>query len=339
MKPESLASEDPPKGTIASVVPVPRKSSNANDKYSYAYVPVPTQISAHTTCSGDATLLSAALDSFLQEGNCESLVQFPKLLASASASSSCGSSTFLQHLLDEDPTKAKAFTSHTVGNLLHQVEGIRSAALGVLLDLSSTPSPQAAPEDYYGRPPPRWSDLLVDEEPALIPTLLNFLSDAKDADNSVFIIAKNPRDLFLGDRATYGLPGEVEPSISSDSSYMPSASRCQLVYSQWFCTPSLLGGGDDNEMSHVTFTILARTVSSTLPKGDTGSSHSSGSNDPLEFDMSDSEVPSSNHTSTTDHGYAYGQCFEIVVCALGCFRRRLDDEFGLGAKGSLLYFK
>jgi hypothetical protein len=142
----------------------------------------PTEIEAS---SEDTKVLSAALESFLQEGNCENLVQVQKVLASAASSGSA--STFLQHLVKEDPIKARAFTSCTVRHLGNHDEGIRTAALAVLLELSSTPSPQTTPEDYYGRPPPRWSDLLVDE-PTLIPNLIPFLSDAKYVENSVFII-------------------------------------------------------------------------------------------------------------------------------------------------------
>jgi hypothetical protein len=132
-------------------------------------------------------VLSAALDSFLREGNGENLVRLQRVLASAvSTSASTISGDFLQRLITEDPAKASAFISHTVRHLVHQDEGIRSAALQVLLELSSTPSQTAAaPEDYYGRPPPRWSDLLV-EEPTniLIPTLISFISNSNANSNA-----------------------------------------------------------------------------------------------------------------------------------------------------------
>jgi hypothetical protein len=136
--------------------------------------------------SQEITALSAALDSFLQEGNGENLVQIQQVLASASATS-----IFLQRLITEDPAKASAFISQTVRHLVHQEEGIQSAALAVLLEISSTPSPVTAPEDYYGRPPPRWSDLLVDEPTGtLIPTLISFLSNSNTAtvEHAVWII-------------------------------------------------------------------------------------------------------------------------------------------------------
>lgn len=151
--------------------------------------PTQTQTAGNSNSGhGDAKDLPVALESFLQEASCEHLVQFQKALASASASlSSSGGAAFLQRLIQEDPVKAKGLTSHTVRHLLNQDEGIRSATLAILLDLTSTPSPQMAPEDYYGRPPPRWSDLLVDE-PTLIPTLISFLSDTRFLENSTFII-------------------------------------------------------------------------------------------------------------------------------------------------------
>ena len=124
--------------------------------------------------SPDITVLSTALGSFLQEGNGENLVQLQQMLAAASYTS-----TFLQRLITEDPSKASAFISHTLRHLVHQDEGIRLAALSVLLELSSTPYPVTAPEVYYGRPPPRWSDLLVEEPTGiLIPTLLSFISNS-----------------------------------------------------------------------------------------------------------------------------------------------------------------
>ena len=107
--------------------------------------------------------------------------------AAAAAAGTTTATDFLQRLLDEEQAKARALVSNLIDSVQQShVTLLRQSALGILLEVSSSVKSQDTTysctttnnDDYYGRPPLRWSDLLVstdEREPNVVMVLLSLL--------------------------------------------------------------------------------------------------------------------------------------------------------------------
>lgn len=130
--------------------------------------------------------------SYLQQPNPTNLWNLQRHMAVRSSATT----TFLERLLEEQVSKCQFMLSLLTKHIQEQPRDnkqIYEAAFKILLDMSSLSRTQKTGDEdnYYGRPPPRWCDLIIDTE-NLVPKLLeHVVQDQSEISETISNIVGN----------------------------------------------------------------------------------------------------------------------------------------------------